>query len=72
MISSTLQIQESKKYTTTNNAREIGEDGNSDQVVLQNLLGGREKRRGGILLGKHSAMPCALRCYFYLFLFILL
>ncbi len=72
MISSTLQIQESKKYTKTNNAREIGEDGNRDQVVLQNWLGGREKRRGEIPLDKRSAMPCELRCYFHLFLFILL
>jgi hypothetical protein len=34
--SSTLQPQEDKNITTINNEREIGEDGNSGQVTLQN------------------------------------
>ena len=36
MISSTLQTQKNKNITTVNNEREIGEDGKSGQVTLQN------------------------------------
>ncbi len=36
MISSTLQIQETKNNTTINSEREIEEDSNSGQVTSQN------------------------------------
>jgi hypothetical protein len=36
MIISTLQAREDKNIATINNEREIGEDGNSGQVTLQN------------------------------------
>ena len=63
MISSTLQIQETKNNTTINSEREIEEDSNSGQVTSQNWWEGWEKRRGGISENKRSAMPCALHCY---------
>jgi len=61
MINSTaLQTQDNPHITTINNERDIEEDGNSGQVTLQNLIGGREKRSGVFQIT--SVAQCPLHC----------